>query len=120
MIQQSTNFYPLLKKFTVLLKQFPPKKREQSFWTCPRHLIEFGMRGYFISSNVLVYLEISLILIRNFLTDRQQRVVLNGKCSRWATVSAGVPQESVLGPLFFLVYINDIVDNVRCDIKLFC
>ena len=60
-----------------------------------------------------------LILIRNFLTDRQQRVLLNGKCSRWATVSAGVPQSSVLGPLFFLVYINDIVDNVRCDIKLF-
>ena len=60
-----------------------------------------------------------MILIRNFLTDRQQRVVLNGKCSRWATVSAGAPQGSVLGPLFFLVYINDIVDNVRCDIKLF-
>ena len=60
-----------------------------------------------------------LILIRNFLTDRQQRVLLNGKCSRWSTVSAGVPQGSVLGPLLFLVYINDIVDNVRCDIKLF-
>ena len=60
-----------------------------------------------------------MILIRNFLTDRQQRVVLNGKCSRWASVSAGAPQGSVLGPLFFLVYINDIVDNVRCDIKLF-
>ena len=60
-----------------------------------------------------------LILIRNLLTDRQQRVLLNGKCSRWATVSAGVPQGSVLGPLFFLVYINDIVDNVCCDIKLF-
>ncbi len=45
--------------------------------------------------------------------------MLNGKSSRWATVSAGVPQDSVLGPLFFLVYINDIVDNVHCDIKLF-
>ena len=60
-----------------------------------------------------------LLLIQNFLSDRQQRVVLNGKCSNWATVSAGVPQGSVLGPLLFLIYINDIVDNVHCDIKLF-
>ena len=60
-----------------------------------------------------------LLLIQNFLSDRQQQVVLNGKCSNWATVSAGVPQGSVLGPLLFLIYINDIVDNVHCDIKLF-
>ena len=60
-----------------------------------------------------------LILIRNFLTDRQQRVVLNGKCSRWASVSAGVPQGSVLGPLFFLVYINDLTANLKCHVKLF-
>ena len=60
-----------------------------------------------------------LLLIQNFLSDRQQRVVLNGKCSNWATVSAGMPQGSVLGPLLFLTYINDIVDNVHCDIKLF-
>ena len=59
-----------------------------------------------------------MILISNFLTNRQRRAVLNGKCSRWATVSAGVPRGSVLGPLFFMVYINDIGDNVRCDIKL--
>ena len=60
-----------------------------------------------------------LILICTFLTHRQKHVLLTGKCSRWATVSAGVPQGSVLGPLFFLVYINDIIDNVRCDSKLF-
>ena len=59
-----------------------------------------------------------LAIVHNVLTNRQQRVVLNGKCSNWGTVSAGVPQGSVLGPLFFLVYINDIIDNNRCDIKL--
>ena len=60
-----------------------------------------------------------LALIRDYLANRKQRVVLNGKSSEWATISAGVPQGSVLGPLFFLVYINDLVDNVNCDIKMF-
>ena len=60
-----------------------------------------------------------LKLIRNFLSNRKQRVLLNGKNSEWADISAGVPQGSVLGPLFFLIYINDLVDGVRCDVKLF-
>ena len=60
-----------------------------------------------------------LTLIEDYLANRKQRVVLNGKSSPWATISAGVPQGSVLGPLFFLVYINDLVDNINCEIKMF-
>ena len=49
-----------------------------------------------------------LKLIQSFLSGRQQRVVLNGKNFEWHYITAGVPQGSVLGPLFFLVYINPI------------
>ena len=42
-----------------------------------------------------------LSLIESFLNDRKQRTVLNGRCSNWGDILAGVPQESILGPLFF-------------------
>ena len=55
----------------------------------------------------------------SYLSNRQQRVVIQGQCSSWSSIEAGVPQGSILGPLLFLVYINDIVDNITCDIRLF-
>ena len=60
-----------------------------------------------------------LNLIKHYLTDRSQRVLLNGQCSNWQPILAGVLQGSILGPLFFLMYINDLLDGLKSNVKLF-
>ena len=54
-------------------------------------------------------------LISSFLSNRQIWVVLNGKSSQEYLVYAGVPQGSILGPAFLLLYINDLPDDVICN-----
>ena len=58
-------------------------------------------------------------LISSFLRNRRFRVVLNGKSSQEYPVNAGVPQGSILGPTLFLLYINDLPDDVICNIAIY-
>ena len=60
-----------------------------------------------------------LNILTDFLSNRKQRVVLNGQVSTWTSVNAGVPQGYILCPLLFLIYINDLSDNLSSNVKLF-
>ena len=57
--------------------------------------------------------------ITNFLSNRIQRVVVNNEMSTWSTISSGIPQGSVLGPTFFVVFINDIPDSINSTVNIF-
>ena len=60
-----------------------------------------------------------LKLFENYLHNRKQRVVLNGTYSDYSLIESGVPQGSVLRPLLFLIYINDLEKNIKSNIKFF-
>ena len=72
----------------------------------------FKLKTYGVEGNLLKLLE-------NYLTDHQQRVVLNSRTSSWQNGHTGVSQESVLGPLLFLIYLNDLPDGLTSMCKMF-
>ena len=60
-----------------------------------------------------------LNLMESFLSESCQRVLLNGQSSERASIKAGGPQGSILGPLLFLIYINDLPECITSNVKLF-
>ena len=58
-------------------------------------------------------------MIGSILTNRRQRVVINGTKSTWVPVRSGVPQGTVIGPILFLIYINDIRTGITSKMRLF-
>ena len=60
-----------------------------------------------------------LNLIQNYLTNRHQRVLLNGKTLKWTNILARAPKGSVLCPLLFLIYINDLPNGLKSICKIF-
>ena len=57
--------------------------------------------------------------IEDFLSERKQTVVFNGKSSSWKNVTSGVPPGSVLGPVLFIIYVNDTPDSLESFCKIF-
>ena len=86
--------------------------RSKAFDLVPndRLLTKIAISG--VESNVVVW-------VREFLLGRTQRVRVGGQLSEEVSVTSGVPQGSVLGPLLFLAYVNDIWRNIVSTIRLF-
>ena len=75
------------------------------------HLIS-KLLGYGIDGLLLKWID-------NFLRDRKQRVCVRGSYSSWCNVSSGVPQGSVLGPVLFIIYVNDLPEVVQSKLWMF-
>ena len=84
----------------------------KAFDKVPHKRVLLKLKGIGIKGQLLEW-------ISDWLSNRSQQVQVKGSLSDWAMVKSGVPQGSVLGPVLFLIYVNDIDEKVTCNISKF-